>query len=75
MTEKNVSGADACTARQAMRAGLVDELALYLVPVLLGRGIRLFEAMGEVPLTLEPTRGRRRRGRDTPLVPVLPVSP
>ena len=54
--EKNVGVAGACTARQAMRAGLVDELALHLVPVLLGRGIRLFEAMGEVPLTLEPTR-------------------
>jgi dihydrofolate reductase len=30
-------------ARQALAAGLVDEIRLDLVPVLLGRGVRLFE--------------------------------
>lgn len=30
-------------ARQALAAGLVDELRLDLVPVLLGKGVRLFE--------------------------------
>jgi dihydrofolate reductase len=38
-------------ARQALAAGLVDELRLALVPVLLGAGVRLFEegdAFGEL---------------------------
>lgn len=35
-------GAD--TARQALRAGLVEMINLQLVPVLLGGGSRLFEA-------------------------------
>jgi dihydrofolate reductase len=29
-------------AQQALAAGLVDEVVLHVVPVLLGRGIRLF---------------------------------
>ena len=37
-----VGGAD--IARQCLQAGLVDELRLHVVPVLLGRGVRLFEA-------------------------------
>lgn len=37
--------------RQALNAGLVDELTLTYVPLLLGHGIRLFERLdGEVPL-------------------------
>jgi len=42
-----VHGAD--LARSLMREGLLDELELHLVPVVLGRGRRLF---GEDPLTL-----------------------
>lgn len=30
-------------ARQLLAAGLIDEMLLHLVPVLLGRGVRLFE--------------------------------
>jgi dihydrofolate reductase len=38
-------GAD--TARQYIRAGLLDEIQLHLVPVLLGSGLRLFENLAE----------------------------
>lgn len=40
-------------ARQALRAGLIDELRLQLVPVLLGAGARLFEDVGQAPLAFE----------------------
>jgi dihydrofolate reductase len=39
-------GGGAATVRQYLRAGLVDELHLVVVPVLLGGGERLFEDMG-----------------------------
>jgi dihydrofolate reductase len=42
-------------ARQALRAGLVDEIRLHLVPVLLGAGSWLFEDLGPEPIELEPT--------------------
>ena len=38
-------------ARQALAAGLLDEIRLDLVPVLLGAGVRLFD--GDVPAELE----------------------
>ncbi|HEY0452129.1 dihydrofolate reductase family protein [Actinophytocola sp.] len=44
-------GAD--LSRQALRAGLVDELLISLIPVTLGGGARLFEDVDN--LTLEPT--------------------
>ena len=34
-------------AQQFLRAGLVDEMDIHLVPVLLGSGERLFEALGD----------------------------
>ena len=40
-------GGGANVARQYLAAGLVDELALSLVPTLLGRGERLFDGVGE----------------------------
>jgi dihydrofolate reductase len=44
-----VMGAD--TARQCLRAGLLDEVLIHTVPVLLGAGLRMFEdAGGEVRL-------------------------
>jgi dihydrofolate reductase len=46
-----VSGG-ATVARQALAAGLVDEIRLDVVPVLLGAGVRLFEG-GEIPGSLE----------------------
>jgi dihydrofolate reductase len=34
------------TVRQYLRAGLIDELQLHVVPALLGDGLRLFEGVG-----------------------------
>jgi dihydrofolate reductase len=45
----------ATVARQAVRAGLVDEIRLHLVPVLFGAGIRLFDDPGTKQIELEPT--------------------
>ena len=39
--------------QQFLRAGLLDELLLHVVPVLLGEGIRLFENTGVEPIELE----------------------
>lgn len=39
-------GGGAATARQYLRAGLVDEVELHVAPVLLGAGERLFEDLG-----------------------------
>jgi dihydrofolate reductase len=43
-----VMGGDA--GRQCLAAGLVDELDIHLVPVLLGRGVRLFGPSGTDPI-------------------------
>ena len=40
-------GGGADVARQYLRAGLVDEMEINLVPVLLGRGERLFDGVGD----------------------------
>jgi dihydrofolate reductase len=50
----NLMGAD--TAQQFLRAGLLDEIQLNLVPVLLGEGLRLFEHLGTDRIELERTR-------------------
>ncbi len=42
----------AWTVRQALAAGVIDELTLDIVPVLLGAGERIFEGGG--PLGFEP---------------------
>jgi dihydrofolate reductase len=55
--DKNVVvGGGANTAQQFMKAGLVDEIQIHLVPVLLGEGIRLFEHIGAGKIELEKTR-------------------
>ena len=36
--------------RQCLAAGLIDELGIHLAPVLLGRGVRLFEQPGTDPI-------------------------
>ncbi len=54
---KDVSlGGGAQAARQYLAAGLVDEFELSLVPILLGRGERLFEGLGEELHGLELVR-------------------
>ncbi len=40
-------------AQQALRAGLVDEISIHLVPVLLGAGSRLFEHLAPEAIELE----------------------
>jgi dihydrofolate reductase len=40
-------------AQQAVRAGLVDEISVHVVPVLLGAGSRLFEHLGPEVVELE----------------------
>ncbi len=46
-----MGGAD--IAQQFIKAGLVDEIAIHLVPVLFGSGTRLFDHLGEAHIQLE----------------------
>lgn len=41
------------TGQQYLRAGLVDELSIHLVPVLFGGGTRMFEHLGDQHVQLE----------------------
>jgi dihydrofolate reductase len=41
------------TGQQFLRAGLVDELSLHIVPVLFGRGTRMFDNLGEEHLAFD----------------------
>jgi dihydrofolate reductase len=43
----------ASVGQQFLDAGLVDEIAIQLVPVLLGAGTRLFDHLGPEPIELE----------------------
>jgi dihydrofolate reductase len=54
--DKNVGVGAASIAQQCIKAGLLDEIHIDLVPVLLGAGIRLFEHLGTEPIDLECTR-------------------
>jgi dihydrofolate reductase len=51
--EKDVAISTASIMRQCLQAGLLDEIAIDLAPVLLGDGIRLFEHLGIEPIRLE----------------------
>lgn len=44
------------TVQQYLRARLVDELQLHVIPVLLGAGLRLFDNLGTDTHDLEPIR-------------------
>ena len=46
----------AATAQACLRAGLLDEMELHLIPVLLGQGRRLFDAMPPDHIELELLR-------------------
>ncbi len=53
--ERNVDvagGAD--TVQQFLRAGLIDEIHLHVVPVLMGQGLRLFDHLDPEHVELEP---------------------
>ncbi len=54
--DKYVSLMGATPAQQALRAGLLDEIQIHLVPVLLGGGARLFDHLGTGTVQLEPVR-------------------
>lgn len=47
--EKNVGVGGASIAQQCIRAGLLDEIHIDLVPCLLGNGVRLFDHLGVEP--------------------------
>jgi len=49
-----VGGAD--VAQQAIKAGLIDDVGIDLVPVLLGEGIRFFDNLSPEQIKLERTR-------------------
>ncbi len=51
--EKNIDVGTASTLQQALKAGLVDEITIDLVPVILGKGVRLFEHYGDEAPQLE----------------------
>jgi dihydrofolate reductase len=53
--DKNVNVNGASIAQQCLRADLLDEMHLHLVPVLLGDGIQLFERTGTEHIELERT--------------------
>ena len=41
--------------RQYLKAGLLDEIQTYLIPILLGDGIRLFEGLDPEEIELRRT--------------------
>jgi dihydrofolate reductase len=51
-----VVGGGAITARQYLKAGLLDEIQIHLVPKLLAEGIRLFDDLGTGAIELESMR-------------------
>jgi dihydrofolate reductase len=54
--EKNVAVGAASIVQQCLRAGLLDEVHVDLVPVLIGDGVRLFDNLGTEHIELERTR-------------------
>jgi dihydrofolate reductase len=53
---KDVGVIGASLVQQCIRAGLLDEIHIDLVPVVLGDGIRLFDHLSTEPIELESTR-------------------
>jgi dihydrofolate reductase len=51
--DKNVAICTASILQQCLKAGLVDEISINLVPILLGNGVRLFDNLGTRPIELE----------------------
>ncbi|MEA2182408.1 MAG: hypothetical protein QOF69_1593 [Solirubrobacteraceae bacterium] len=55
--DKDVAvGGGADVAQQYLKAGLLDELQIHLVPVLLGGGVRLFDQLAPGQVELQGTR-------------------
>src|SRR5919205_1527468 len=53
--DKDVAVGAASIAQQCIKAGLLDEIHVDLVPVLLGAGARFFDHLGTEPIELENT--------------------
>ena len=56
---KNLEIIGADVAGQCLRRGLVDEMLVYVLPVLLGDGIRFFSSPGLARIDLEPLDSTR----------------
>ena len=54
--DKDIGVGAASVVQQCIKAGLLDEIHLDLVPVLLGGGVSLFDHLGTGPISLENTR-------------------
>jgi dihydrofolate reductase len=54
--EKNVVVSTASILQQCLNAGLMDEIHLDVAPLLLGKGVRLFDQLNIDPITLERIR-------------------
>ncbi len=54
--DKDVAVGAASITQQCIRAGLLDEVHINLVPLLLGGGVRLFDHLGTEAIELERTR-------------------
>jgi dihydrofolate reductase len=54
--DRNVLLHGANTAQECLRAGLLDEMEIHLIPVLLGQGRRLFDNLGPEHIELELLR-------------------
>jgi dihydrofolate reductase len=54
--KKNVAVSGSTITQQCLKAGLLDEIGVDLVPILLGDGIRLFDNLGTKPIELESTQ-------------------
>jgi len=51
--DKNINVMGGAVGRQYLRAGVVDEISVHLVPVLFGSGTRMFEDVVDEHVTLE----------------------
>jgi dihydrofolate reductase len=60
--EKDVVVSTASILQQGLKAGLIDEINLSVVPVLLGSGVRLFDHLGAKPIELEIIRAIQAPG-------------
>lgn len=54
--EKNVAICTASILQQCLNAGLVDQIYVHLVPVLMGKGVRLFDHLSIDPMELKSVR-------------------
>lgn len=60
--DKNIVLMGAETSNQYLKAGMVDEIHVTVIPVLLGRGARLFEGIGPEPVELAFTMAQESAG-------------